>query len=313
MNYKYINLLIISSLLSLYLISCSSKENAIIILNMPNEAVLPKNFRSSNDGFKIKSDLSIDTEGLASLNISGSGQFSEKSLETILQRLDNPPNFYILDLRQESHGFLNGIAVSWYSNKNWDNVNKPLSLIEKEEKSRLEECLRLQQVKIFTIVKKDIATGMLIESLPEVVNVKSAITEKELASQLGLNYLRLEVVDHLKPTDTVVDQFVTLATSLPEPRWLHIHCAAGKGRTTTFMAMYDMIFNAKKVSFEDIMHRQWLLGGKNLFDIQKKKKWKAQHGMERIQFIERFYGYCRDNQDNFATSWSEYAKNKGSM
>lgn len=38
-----------------------------------------------------------------------------------------------------------------------------------------------------------------------------------------------------------IDEFIKLYKSLPKDAWLHFHCEAGKGRTTTFLAMYDMM------------------------------------------------------------------------
>lgn len=38
------------------------------------------------------------------------------------------------------------------------------------------------------------------------------------------------------------------------------HCEAGEGRTTAYMAMYDMMKNPD-VSLKDILYRQHLLGG----------------------------------------------------
>lgn len=312
MNLKYLYLVFITGLLCIYLQSCSGQKDALLIINMSNEAKLPNRFRSSHDTLKNDLNPLPSTIGLFDLNISASGQFSEKSLQTILQHLNNPPNFYILDLRQESHGFLNGNAVSWYLNRNWENNNKSITEIEKEEQKRLKKSLKLKKVSLYSIVKKDTATGMLIESTPQKLDVTSAMTERELAHQSNLQYLRLEVVDHLRPTNAVVDQLVNFATSLPNPHWIHIHCSAGKGRATTFMVLYDIIFNAKTVSIEDIIHRQWLLGGLNLFEGKPAKKWKAQFGIDRLNFVQEFYVYCRDNQDNYKTSWSEYLLHQNS-
>src|ERR1700730_14384666 len=90
-------------------------EQAALILNMENQEVLPKNFRMSSDPLRIKLGVNPSPKGLRDLRISGSAQFSEKSLQEIVKKVGCSGKFIIVDLRQESHGFVDGIAISWYS------------------------------------------------------------------------------------------------------------------------------------------------------------------------------------------------------
>ena len=64
----------------------------------------------------------------------------------------------------------------------------------------------------------------------------------EVAAVHGLEYMRLATLDFYRPSDRVVNKFVELIKNNPNS-WLHLHCHVGKGRTTTFMAMYDMFYN----------------------------------------------------------------------
>ena len=66
------------------------------------------------------------------------------------------------------------------------------------------------------------------------------------------------------------------------------------------MAMYDMMRNYDNVSAEDIIKRQWLIGGMNLLEIDNN------YPEERIQFILKFYEYCRQNGPDYKILWSEW-------
>ena len=93
-------------------------------LDAPAEMGLPRSFRTSGDAFS-GGEL-ISREGLDWLRISGSGQPSEAGLSVLydyIRELTMAP-VYLLDLRQESHGFAGGNGVSWYSQHNMANRDK---------------------------------------------------------------------------------------------------------------------------------------------------------------------------------------------
>jgi hypothetical protein len=51
---------------------------------------------------------------------------------------------------------------------------------------------------------------------------------------------------------------------------------AGLGRTTTFIALYDMLRNANRVSLEEIVHRQKILShGYDVLQPDEPGSWKA--------------------------------------
>ena len=83
---------------------------------------LPRNFRTMEDEFhapykKDMDDSYVPTrEGLERLHASGSGEFSASGLHSLLEALAEKTQMpiCIVDLREESHGFFDGIAVSWY-------------------------------------------------------------------------------------------------------------------------------------------------------------------------------------------------------
>ncbi|MFI5343313.1 MAG: hypothetical protein ACHQUC_03735 [Chlamydiales bacterium] len=279
--------------------------SSVFIINSKNESGIPRNFRStSNDFMRPTEGPRPSTEGLKALNISGSSQFSEKGLVSILDQLGHPKNFYIVDLRQEYHGFLNGTPVSWYAPKNWENVGKSVNQILNGEKERLQVALERKDLILSKIVKKDKKGLKLPEAASVPFTAVGATTEEVLASRYQLGYIRIPVTDACKPTNEMVDRFISFVKSLPNESWLHFHCSAGVGRTSTFMIMYDIMKNSKKLSFEEIFKRQYLLGGANLSKFDPETSWKYPLAVERYQFLKDFYEYARANSDNFATTWS---------
>lgn len=239
---------------------------------------IPKNFRKTSSlGARAQKDLKdLNLTGLSTLNISGSAQFSQKGLEMIKNDIGSSYAITIVDLRQESHGFINGIPVSLRGNNN--KLNKGLSM--SEILSRQNKFLESIKVgKTLNLGKK----GQIV--------VNSVQNEKECTAKENLNYIWIPVTDREEPSDNMVHYFINSIKSLPQNKWLHFHCKAGEGRTTTFMAMYDMMKNAKSVSFDDIIYRQYVMGGENL---AKKTKNENGNSEKRYNFLKKFYEYCKE-------------------
>jgi hypothetical protein len=109
------------------------------------------------------------------------------------------------------------------------------------------------------------------------------------------------------PEISDVDSFVKFARNLNNT-WLHFHGSAGEGRTTTFLAMYDMMRNSKKVNLNDIISRQYLLGGINLASDEDFPEWDKAYAAGRTKFLKSFYDYCKTDQNGFSTLYSEWLK-----
>ena len=269
-----------------------------LVIDTEDKEVLPKKFRTTNDKINSEQAGNINLEGMSDLNISGSGALSEKGLAMIKEKVGNRPIIDI-DLRQEDHGFINGMGISWFGEN--DEANKGLTReqVIADEKDKLNQIAQDKHV-TFDQLPKDKS----INTIKEINNPESVQTEEELAKKLGMSYLRITVTDHRKPLDDQVDLFVQSVKNLPKETWLHFHCRGGAGRTTTFMSMYDMMHNAKNVSFEDIMKRQTLIGGSDLLNHEDEDKSES-----RSDFMKKFYNYCKENQDGFQTSWSKFKNN----
>lgn len=255
------------------------------------EHKLPYNFRSVIQ----RSCVNVNFKGLDQLKISGSAQFSENTFYAMLQTLAVPPNqLTIIDLREESHGFINGMAVSWTDGNNFANKNKTKMEIIADEIGRLNESLQEQDIHVIDHLGK-----------PNKITIDRTQTEQELVESFGLTYIRLPITDHKHPSDEIIDEFIAIIHKLSSDDWIHVHCRAGKGRTTTLISMYDMMKNAHQVSLEDILGRQWLIGGVDLTHIQKKNSERSQNAIEKLDFLKAFYRYCQEVAD-FQMSWSEW-------
>lgn len=226
----------------------------------------------------------------ASLNISGSAQFTAAQVENIINNIDSK-KLYIVDLRQESHGLLNENIAFMFWNPNVD-LNDGLSS---------SEVLRVESKEISKI---PISSVMHIYNkkldLLKTVKVQSVLSEKNLVASKNINYIRFAVKDNYIPSDDIVDEFVDFVKSEGNSSHLHFHCEAGEGRTTTFMAMYQMMNNKDNLSLDEILQYQIKLGGISLIDIPIRK-----------DFLNTFYNYTKANIDsNFEVPYSKWVERK---
>lgn len=278
-------------------------------IDADDAAGLPRNFRAMDDGFRAAHKADMDAsylptrEGLDRLCASGSGEFSASGLQSLKKALAEKTQrrICIVDLREESHGFFDGTAVSWYGKRDWGNVGLTQ-----------DEALADEEARIHGAAGKEVSIAHLGgEKKPldaHVVLVEKAQTEKELVEAAGLLYKRIAATDHIWPSAAAVDEFVRFCKSLPEDVWLHFHCQAGEGRTTEFLAMYDIMRNPA-VPLQDILYRQCLLGGSYVAHVEPMDStyWKAPYYVEKAKYIALFYQYVQENEaTGFAVSWSDW-------
>lgn len=290
MNFNY--LYIVTILIILVSSSGYSDNDRVLILNAENIKDVPaRNFRWASKVFAEWVKHSPSRVGLDELKLSGSAQFSKDSLVFMHKKLGSPSKLFVVDLREESHGFVNGNAVSWYAYRNWSNEGKSAAEVEKIEKGLLNGLKKEKEIDARIIVKDD--EGGIESSKKFLIEPKDLETEEELVKSLGWNYVRIPVTDHVKPSSDDVKAFLEFYKNLPSDGWVHFHCAAGDGRTTTFMAMFDMLKNGKNVSFDEIIARQYALGGIDLLKIPHHKKWKKEPAEERVEFLKDFYKFAK--------------------
>lgn len=294
-------------LVSLFFVcSCFAQaNNTQLVLDAANTFKLPKNFRTTDTSLPLNSGIS--SIGLHNLHIVGSGEFSQLQLQDAIQQLHKP--IIIVDLRQESHGFIDGNAVSWYGVYNEANMNKTNQQIAADEANLLKALTNQPTVVVLKKIKKDRTNGTIINGTPITLATNNVESEADLVQHYQLAYQRFYVTDRHRPTDATVDQFIQFENHIPAGTTLYFHCRAGQGRTTTFMAMDDMMHNAKQVSLNDIVQREYLLGGINLLKNKANSKKTESLSAQRSMFIEHFYDYCRANNDNYQTSWQTWLQN----
>lgn len=245
---------------------------------------------------------------LPDLQASASGQFSADELPKILRAIpaERRQDIWIVDLRQESHGFIDGMPVSWVTDRNAANQNKSSTQIEREEKKLLKTAGKRRTIIVHAL--KKLANGKVATETPTTMLPEAIETEEELVTSLNAQYARIYVLDHNKPSDAEVDNFVLLIKhKVKDNEWLHFHCRGGSGRASTFMTMYDIIRNAKNTPFEIIIQRQVEQGNKKLDQIpDADNAWKSEMSHERFEFVRKFYAYVSDPQGYKVRSWSSW-------
>lgn len=276
----------------------------VLVLDVANTQMaatdqVTTHFRSTNDAIK---DPSINLKGLPGLHILGGGQFSAMQFLAIKKKFPNLA--YDIDLRLEPHAFVNGLPVSLYGNPNDQSDTCGGIVAARKAQANLLYFLKQAQGKNISILQhashnvKGLATGEALTLL-----VKDSASEKEIVEKQHVIYHHVYVADHDTPSDEEVNHFLLVAAKIPKGAWVYFHCHAGEGRTSTFMMMYDMMQNAKTVSFDDIMKRQIALGSSDLFSVWEAKPGKQLGILNHRQFLEKFYQYCKNNHDDFKTPW----------
>lgn len=249
---------------------------------------IPSHFRKTTDLSLLKNS-NINLTGLNQLNISGSQQFSENNIKLILNDINTRLPFTVIDLRQESHGFVNGIPVSYENKHNNANINLSRNMVLVKEK--------------YDLKKIKLNSELTFYNTSHIIIPKCVKNESKVCKNNSLGYIRITATDEIPPSPQNIDFFVSSINNLQEETWLHFHCKEGIGRTSTFMIFYDMMMNYNKVSAKDIISRQI-----NLVSDFTEKDIKDITSERRIILYNLFYEYCNKYGPNFKTSFSDYLK-----
>lgn len=264
----FLYVLLIFQLVSAFPISFSNKNETLIVKDSDAITGLPNRFRD-----------------LTNLNISGSAQFTPSQIENIKNSI-NKPDICIVDLRQESHGFINDLAISFYSiGKDLNNGFTTEETISTEDKL-LNSIKQNSQINIYDKLGKVLTN----------ITVDSVSTENNAINKNGLKYQRFAVKDGGIPSTTTIDDFVDFIKNKPEGQHLHFHCDAGEGRTTLFMAMYQTMLNNTNLSLNQIISYQYNIGGVLLTDNKN-----------QLEFLQEFYNYVSENKStNYEKTYSQW-------
>ncbi len=228
--------------------------------------------------------------------MSGSAQFSEAQFRDLAKQLrERSANVWIVDCRLESHGLINGIAVSWCGPENGANLGKTAEEVEADETA-------LSAVVGTTVTAYTSKNDFPIDGYE--YPVETWQTERALTEAEGFHYLRLACPDHCWPTAEVIDAFIAFAGGVEESAWLHFHCQAGSGRTGAFMTIYEMM-QKPDVPVEEILQHQAETGSGNLVDRSAPEKSYAQK--ERCVLARAVYQYiCVNRESGYAVKWSDW-------
>lgn len=248
----------------------SNKNESIITIDSTSSVGLPMRLRD-----------------IPTLNISGSAQFTKDQLLNLKNSI-NKDNICIVDLRQESHGMINDLAISFL------NPYKDLNNGFTTEQTIKAENSLLNKIKIGNTIQLYKHTGIFIKD----ITVDFISNESQLVTEADMQYKRFAVKDNSAPTPDIVDQFVEFIKNKPDDIHLHFHCAAGKGRTTSFMVMYQAMKNNSNLTLEQLLSYQYNIGGVNLHDNNI-----------QYNFLEDFCNYVQKNKDsNYSISYSQWIK-----
>ena len=248
----------------------SNKNESIITIDSTSSVCLPMRLRD-----------------IPTLNISGSAQFTKDQLLNLKNSI-NKDNICIVDLRQESHGMINDLAISFL------NPYKDLNNGFTTEQTIKAENSLLNKIKIGNTIQLYKHTGIFIKD----ITVDFISNESQLVTEADMQYKRFAVKDNSAPTPDIVDEFVEFIKNKPDDIHLHFHCAAGKGRTTSFMVMYQAMKNNSNLTLEQLLSYQYNIGGVNLHDNNI-----------QYNFLEDFCNYVQKNKDsNYSISYSQWIK-----
>lgn len=230
-----------------------------------------------------------------STNALGVAQPNKSKLEEIMQRNSiQPENLVLIDLRGEPHIFINDTAY-YLKVQPFDSVQALLDY-EDDLADKINAGVPVyaeERVESMDNGKKS------IEYLPIEVSVGAyATTEQRIAKELGTRYIRIANVDGAAPDMKEIYEFIRQVVPLmkdPNNSFI-IHCNAGRGRTSFFSIILDMLVNAKTDDFDTILARQGKKFEKDFSETKVKGKQDAKRS--RLQEV---YNYIVSNEDNFQT------------
>lgn len=162
----------------------------------------------------------LNSSDLAGLHLSGSAEFTPASFSKIVADAQRP--VVVFDLRQESHAFIDGHAVTWQALHDWSNIGKTSEAVILDERKKLEALKSREVVPVYT---GDCAPHPQVPVLP----CRDLMTELDLVENgsHGARYLRLTVTDHARPSDAMIDHFLLLLRAIAHKHHCHFHCRAG--------------------------------------------------------------------------------------
>lgn len=269
---------------------------------------LPSSFRTCLSELRKRSpvpgydpDFEPSIKGLRELKVSASSDFSASELDAVvaeIRKVHSGP-ITVVDLRNETHGLLNGSHVSLYGKQNWDNIGLSREQIVAAEKEIIHGTVG-RQVEVGSTTPNSRTTTL---------DVTTAETEGEACAKRGIGYFRLTVLDHCFADPRSIDDFIAFVQTLPKDTWLHFHCQAGMGRTNMFLVFYDFLCNPD-VPAKDVIYRHFNMGGNFMLyngEKENEEEYKIPLAKEKAEMIPLVHEYIVENQPKgFKVSWTQW-------
>jgi len=219
---------------------------------------LPKNFRDLN---------------LYNLKAIASAQFSENELIFVKKKFHDK-KITVVDLRKENHFFINGNPVYMF--------NENIDLVEIENIDLFYDN-QLAEIKKYREISIKFENGDHKKVLIEKIS-----NEEELVKNYGFKYRKFPIKDHNFPSKNIVDDIIKFILNLESEDLIYAHCAGGKGRSTIFLSIYDIIINSKKTPLAEIFLRQHKIGGANLYNIEQDNEWEKNE-KKKLKILTQLY------------------------
>ena len=321
-----------------------SKLNEKVYLKSPTSYIVPKNFTrlilDSNDKQALKNFRYYNDQSFK-YPMSGSAQYSQAQFKELIEKLiklnkGRSKKIFFIDLRQESHVMINGKPITWYVPQNIRNVGRSLKWIESFERSQV-PLMKNAFVSLEVPQKKNRNMGVYVKTKNLKVLAKEVETERVMISRLNkslkkkhkdieIHYFRFPVADHGVPFQAILDKenpnensldlflnfvrhYVLSEEHVP---WLHFHCRAGKGRTTSFLYFYDLILNANKdLNVDDVIQYHNREGGLNLNALSGFENdflFKLGGQVNRKYLAHKFFQFTKSLAFKKSESWTTWFK-----
>jgi len=237
--------------------------------------------------------------------MSGSGAMAASDFAALAESVPPGYNVTVIDLRQESHGLLNGLPVSWWVDDNRANAGASLEAILRDERDKL-AALTAQSGEAITVYHRRKQPGAPTALEPTSVVVQTVGDEAGEALRHNFSYVRLPMQDHTgAPEPQAVDALLNLIWTRPANQWWHFHCQAGKGRTSIFNTAVDIMKRASQKSLENIVAEHTANGAVNLLQTAETEPRRSKYAA-RIAFLQKFYQYARSPAARAHVLWSEW-------
>lgn len=236
----------------------------------------------------------INPEGLVALNSYGSGLINYHDFKSRFK--DNRDKIYVVNLFPEDIYYYNDRCLKWYGLGYTQSTLGNNAYAKKPIRGFFKPILRF------------------FYGYPPVDDLKSLKTEEQIIHEMGGHYfMPLRDNTNWLNSQGYLEETIQFFESLPNDAIVYFHCFHGKGRTTTFMILYDIFRNHKKVPLIDIVNRHYCLGREDVFNtvVYVAGSWSEAALLARKKLVEHFYEFMNDPKGYHHQSWAQWNASKG--